>query len=229
MIPPSFQEAESGLVSAVSGSFRSILSFVRRTMRLKTVAIFLLLYWISKDFAFAEDAVKTTAESVAVSSKVDSLNIFLAFLQIVISPLVMLTGWLLSPDWTYGEILGLRPILHQLWIYVSNIVYVVFAFILVYIAIINIFTDKAKGYELKQALPKLVIGILMVPFTWFVVSGALSIGNYLTINLIRLPVTVSNVTNALNGMDSKIIPTEITLDRTTEAAGQAAAADPTLA
>lgn len=51
----------------------------------------------------------------------------------------MLAGWLLSPDWTFGEVFGLRPVFHGLWILISNVVYVVFGFMLVFVAFANIF------------------------------------------------------------------------------------------
>ena len=55
------------------------------------------------------------------------------------SPIIMLCNWLLTPDWTYGEAFGMRPVLYSLWIMVSNVVYVIFAIFLVVIAIMNVF------------------------------------------------------------------------------------------
>ncbi|MDQ1343926.1 MAG: hypothetical protein QG650_646 [Patescibacteria group bacterium] len=40
---------------------------------------------------------------------------------------------------------------------------------------------------MKKALPRFVTGILIVPFTWFIVSGVLSISNLLTASVLRLP------------------------------------------
>jgi len=54
-------------------------------------------------------------------------------------PATFIAGWLLSPDWTFGEIFGLRPIIHSLWVLISNVVYVIFAFLLVAMAFMNIF------------------------------------------------------------------------------------------
>lgn len=74
-----------------------------------------------------------------VNSIISILNLGIGILTFLITPLIMLAGWLLSPDWTFGEIFGLRPILHQLWVLVSNVVYVIFGFMLVFIAFANIF------------------------------------------------------------------------------------------
>lgn len=69
----------------------------------------------------------------------DFANVIIKLLSIFLAPLIMLAGWLLSPDWTFGDIIGLRPILHQIWVLISNIVYVIFGFMLVGIAFANIF------------------------------------------------------------------------------------------
>lgn len=74
-----------------------------------------------------------------ISSVISILNLVIEALTFAVTPLIMLAGWLLSPDWTFGEIFGLRPILHQLWIFISNIVYVIFGFLLVFVAFSNIF------------------------------------------------------------------------------------------
>lgn len=75
----------------------------------------------------------------AMGTLVDISNVIIKLLSIFLTPLIMLAGWLLSPDWTFGDILGLRPILHKLWILISNVVYVVFGFMLVFVAFANIF------------------------------------------------------------------------------------------
>ena len=74
-----------------------------------------------------------------INSIISFFNLGIGVLTFCITPLIMLAGWLLSPDWTFGEIFGLRPILHQLWILVSNVVYVIFGFMLVFVAFANIF------------------------------------------------------------------------------------------
>ncbi|MDD5197356.1 MAG: hypothetical protein PHN60_00685 [Candidatus Gracilibacteria bacterium] len=125
-----------------------------------------------------------------INTIISILNLGIGILTFLITPLIMLAGWLLSPDWTFGEIFGLRPILHQLWILISNVVYVIFGFMLVFIAFANIFGgEHSKAYEMKTMLPKLVTGMLIVPFTWFIVSAVLSVSNVLTASVIQLPVS----------------------------------------
>ena len=91
----------------------------------------------------ADDAAKPTdtkdVMDATINSLITSLNVGIGILTFLVTPLIMLAGWLLSPDWTFGEIFGLRPILHQIWILISNVVYVIFGFMLVFVAFANIF------------------------------------------------------------------------------------------
>jgi hypothetical protein len=86
----------------------------------------------------AADETKPVVDET-INSIISVLNLGIGVLTFLITPLIMLAGWLLSPDWTFGEIFGLRPILHQLWILISNVVYVIFGFMLVFVAFANIF------------------------------------------------------------------------------------------
>lgn len=64
-------------------------------------------------------------------------------------------------------------------------------------------------------LPKLVTGMLMVPFTWFIVSATLSVVNILTASVIQLPTaTISKIGGTqATFLTEKIIPKEITYDK----------------
>ncbi len=53
--------------------------------------------------------------------------------------MVVLAGWLLSPDWTMGDFFGLRSYFQHVWVFVANVVYVIFALMLLYMAIMQIF------------------------------------------------------------------------------------------
>lgn len=67
-------------------------------------------------------------------------------------------------------------------------------------------------------LPKLVTGMLMVPFTWFIVSATLSVANVLTASVIQLPVSTINTAGNDKVKEyfdkKKIIPKNMTLDLT---------------
>lgn len=103
-----------------------------------------------------------------------------------------------------------------MWILISNIVYTIFAITLVGIAFMNIVGgENAKAYEIKAKLPSLIISILIVPFTWFIVSAVLSISNILTASVIQLPFDMLTKGDGTMGdfMTEKIIPKEITYNK----------------
>jgi len=60
---------------------------------------------------------------------------------------------------------------------------------------------------MKTMLPKLLTGMLMVPFTWFIVSAVLSVSNILTASVIQLP--ASTIIGNAEFLDKKIIPKTI--------------------
>lgn len=155
--------------------------------------------WVESAYAVGKEgevATKTSGAAAEVKSDqskdgteaaLKAVNAIIELVNMLFLPATILAGWLLSPDWTFGEIFGLRPIIHSLWVLVSNVVYVIFAFLLIAMAFMNIFGQGGEHYAMKKALPRFITGILIVPFTWFAVSGILSVTNLLTASVLRLP------------------------------------------
>ena len=101
--------------------------------------------------------------------------------------MVVLAGWLLSPDWTMGDFFGLRGYFKEVWILVANIVYIIFALMLLYMAIMQIFGGSESEYAFKKKLPSFLVGILLVPFTWLIVSWTLSFANQAVAAVLSIP------------------------------------------
>lgn len=200
-------------ISIMRYKFLYLSRMIFKKSNLRFFAFILIWLWLFRDFAFATEPA-ATPEVKSMASTSDVLNFFIEVLTFLMTPLIMLAWWLLSPDWTFGEVFNLRPVFHKLWIYASNVVYIIFAFVLVYVAIVNIFHENKKTFELKTALPRLIVSILIVPFSWFIVSWTLSVVNILTASIIRLPIETINSMSSWNSfMNSKIIPKNITLDK----------------
>lgn len=132
----------------------------------------------------------------------------------MISPLILFVGWLMSPDWTAGDLFGLRVPMYNLWVIVSNIVYFVYAVLLILIALGTMFNQDKFSY--KVMLPKLALGIIMVPFTWWFVQWTISIASVVTASTISIPAETMASLNAkspskwFSGKPS--IPKEIIID-----------------
>jgi hypothetical protein len=113
------------------------------------------------------------------------LNIALGIVTVIVSPAIMLAGWLMSPDWTSGDLFGLRWVMYKLWVTISNITYFIYAILLIFIAFAAIFGSNTYRYQ--SMLPKLALGILMVPFTWLFIQQTISLSSYITASVISIP------------------------------------------
>jgi len=122
------------------------------------------------------------------------LNLIIDLLTIIVTPAIILASWLISPDWTSGDLFNLRPVIHDLWVLVSNIVYFIYAILLIVIALATIFNSDNYGY--KAMLPKLALGIIMVPLTWWMVQFTISLATYVTASVITIPQETMNALNA---------------------------------
>lgn len=147
---------------------------------------------------------------------VQKLNIALNILTIIVSPSIVLASWLMSPDWTSGDLFQIRPMIHQLWIVVSNVTYFIYAILLIFIAMATIFNSDKYGY--KQLLPKLALGIIMVPLSWWFIQFIISLSSLVTASVISMPAEVVinyNKNNADNWWTTPSIPKESTFNNQT--------------
>jgi phosphoglycerol transferase MdoB-like AlkP superfamily enzyme len=120
----------------------------------------------------------------------------------------------MSPDWTSGDLFGLRTPMYALWVTVSNIVYFIYAILLILIALGTMFGQDKFSY--KVMLPKLALGILMVPFTWWFVQWTISIATVVTASVITIPAETMNSDTQKNGAwwTKESIPTLIVISET---------------
>lgn len=155
------------------------LAYNRRKIIL--VWIFLIAFFAFGGISFAADAASSATGGDDVGSMiVNGLNVILKIVGTLLGVLTAFVSLFLYPGWTNGTLFGLQDYLKEMWILVSNVVYFIFAFILIVIAFMNII-GKGDQWELKSALPKFIVGILIVPFSWFFVQFVLSVSAVLTV------------------------------------------------
>ena len=123
----------------------------------------------------------------ATQDGVMDFNIIIKVASWILWLLTQLVGLFLNPEWQNGSAIWIDSKLKELWILVSNIVYFIFAFLLIWIAFMNIIWKEWENYQLKQALPRFAVGILIVPFSWFVVQFVTSVAWVLTVSVLSLP------------------------------------------
>jgi hypothetical protein len=121
----------------------------------------------------------------------------------------------MSPDWTSGDLFQIRPMIHELWIVVSNVTYFIYAILLIFIALATIFNSDKYGY--KQLLPKLALGIIMVPLSWWFIQFIISLSTVVTASVINIPTEVVieyNKTNASSWWTEPSIPKNTKFENT---------------
>lgn len=148
-------------------------------------AIFLWFFLISSESIFAtNDPILSEEDSKRV---VDILNGIITWAAALMWMITSFITMFLYPGWTNGTLFWLQEYLKEIWILISNVVYFIFAFILIAIAFMNIIGKWEWTWELKQAMPKFIVWVLIVPFSWFFVQFLLSISAILTVWVLTLP------------------------------------------
>jgi len=174
--------------------------------------VFISLFFILSDNVFAADSATTDAAKFAETREkiANWMKWIGTTISVFLSLLTYLTTMFLSPEWINGSLFWLNWYFKAIWVLVSNVVYLIFAFILIWIAFMNIIWKWQDKYALKQALPKFVVGILIVPFSWFLIQFILSLSAILTISALNLPFeTFSKFNSSLTSVE---IPSSCTLN-----------------
>lgn len=124
--------------------------------------------------AQAQQQINTIIEVLIIVEK--------AFLALSI-PLNIVIGKLLSNDWVYLDGDAYKAI-ETIWILIRNIVNIVFACLLLVIAIAQIAGavsgSESKTFALKQALPGFIFGLVFVNFSLLACKVILDVGNIAT-------------------------------------------------
>lgn len=173
---------------------------------------YLLLGFIfSAGYTFAADV---SQDSDVIEAIVQILNLVFTIITFLLTPAIILCGWLLSPDWTMGDFFGLRPYFIQVWVLVSNLVYIIFALMLLWMAVMQIFSSESN-YAFKKKLPRFLVGIMIVPFTWLIVSWTLSFANQAVAAVLSIPSgAIAQMQTDEDGgvFHLRTIPTKFSLD-----------------
>lgn len=176
------------------------------------VFLFFFIFLVFRDATFAAAEVTTGDLSAHDSDLAKNMNYIVKFLQYIIGISGSLIWWLtalvtllLDPSWINWTMFGIWDHIKKIWIFVSNIVYFIFAGILVFISFVNIIWKWWNNFELKKSLPRLVIGILIVPISWFLVQFIISIASVLTVQIFTWPIeTFVNNTNKAELENAKV-------------------------
>jgi hypothetical protein len=144
---------------------------------------------------FKEDAETKLCKKTSVAKAVDEELIksakFLVGLQEILSkliwPVLIMIGGLLDNSLLFGN--GMEERLREIWIPIRNIVNILFVIALVGIALYNVLGigDENSNYSIKAMLPKIIIGIIAVNFSFLGIKLFLDGINVLTTSIFALP------------------------------------------
>jgi hypothetical protein len=146
----------------------------------------LALVWIEP--TFAQTAGEQTSQTIqeALATLQGLLGVLLAFLNVMIWPLLSMIGGLMSNDLIFGPQVEDRLLL--IWGQLRNLVNLVFVLALVAMAIYNVIgPGEESNYTIKKILPKFIIALVVVNFTFVGAKVVLSAINVATTAVYALP------------------------------------------
>ncbi|KKQ70441.1 MAG: hypothetical protein UT33_C0015G0032 [Candidatus Peregrinibacteria bacterium GW2011_GWC2_39_14] len=113
------------------------------------------------------------------------LSIVLQLLARLLWPILFFCGALMENDIIFGGAMGER--LHDVWIQIRNIANLLFVLMLVGTAIYNISGFASEKLQLKQMLPKIIMGLILVNFSYMISTVALDAISVGTTAMFGLP------------------------------------------
>lgn len=146
------------------------------------------------------------ADTKAISNGIQILAGVQQGLNRLIWPVLVLIGGLMENDLIYGN--GMEEKLRDVWIPIRNLVNILFVVVLVGLALYNVLGLSEDTTSIKSILPKIVIGIIAVNFSFVAIKVVLDGVNVMTTAVFALPDQVggglANMTNLPDDQQSRL-------------------------
>jgi len=112
-------------------------------------------------------------------------------LNYLLWPVLALIGSLMQNDLFFGGGMAVR--LQEIWINIRNVVNIFFVIILVGIALYNVLGigEDSGSYAIKTILPKIIIGIIVINFSFLAAKVMLDAINVITTSIFAIPTQIS--------------------------------------
>jgi hypothetical protein len=137
--------------------------------------------------AQSPNAVKEAKDDI-VKNLVSVISIILHALNMLFWPLILIMGGLIDNSLIFGW--GMEEKLLSIWQQIRNMVNVIFVVMLLGIALMNIIGVGGENYQLKSILPKFIIGLIAVNFSFLGMKVGLDALNVVTASVFSLPTTM---------------------------------------
>lgn len=148
----------------------------------------LVLCLIFGDAAWAEPPVSTdSTESDVIKNAVQLVSLGIKTINVFLWPFLIIIGDLMDSDLIIGP--GMESRLLTIWVQIRNLVNIAFVLVLLVVAFYNVLgIGGGEGnLAIKTALPKLVLGLVLVNFTFVGGKVVLDITNVATTAAFALP------------------------------------------
>jgi hypothetical protein len=134
-----------------------------------------------------KNAAATTTDKTQVLKMMNFLIALQDILNKLLWPVLVMIGGLIDNSLLFGN--GMEERLREIWIPIRNIVNILFVVALVAIALYNVLGigDENSNYSIKAILPKIIVGIIVVNFSFLGIKVFLDGINVLTSAIFALP------------------------------------------
>jgi len=113
------------------------------------------------------------------------------FLNVLLWPILWLIGQLMDNSLLFGN--GMEERLRAIWVVIRNLVNILFVMVLLGVALYNVLGigDDSGNLSIKSILPKIIIGIVAVNFSFLGMKIFLDFVNVMTVSIFALPSQVN--------------------------------------
>ncbi|MGL5830967.1 MAG: hypothetical protein ACRCZE_02340 [Candidatus Altimarinota bacterium] len=125
------------------------------------------------------------------------LNVVIQFLLVLLWPVLLLIGGLMSNDLLFSG--GMQTTLLNVWSGVRDFVNVMFILGLLGIAIVNILGVANEEFQIKSVLPRIVVALIVVNFSFLGCKVVLDISNVISTSIFSLPLTETIISDPVPG------------------------------
>lgn len=163
----------------------------------RTKIILSLFATVALGALFSMDSSMTAhaADNLFASDKIAGTVTTMMSVQNVLNrllwPILVLIGSLLDNSILFGS--GMEERMREIWIPIRNLVNILFVVVLVGIALYSVtgLGDGNGNYSIKQALPKIILAIVLINFSFLGIKVFLDAVNVITASILALPDQVS--------------------------------------
>lgn len=137
--------------------------------------------------ASAQDAITSSTDSInsLYQEFIEILIVVMEFLQRLLWPVLLMIGGLLKNDILFSA--GMEEVALSIWENVRNIVNILFVLILLGIALYNVVGGSNQDYHIKTIIPKFVIALVAVNFSFLGIKVIVDGVNVLSTAIFALP------------------------------------------